>query len=136
MQKLFAIKTVLLIGGALLFAAGCVVGQQSAKRPHTVLHVFAYTPLQSATQKDFDEFKQATGEMVGKVPGLRRVWVGKLREPVPAENEVIRTFGVAMEFDNLQALNDYASNPIHREWERVYEKVRVRGTTTLDIVGE
>ena len=136
MRKLLGGKTALWIGGALLFMAGCLVGQQRAAPQKTLLHVFAYTPLEGATQKDFDDFKKATGDMVGKVPGLRRVWVGKLREPVPAENDVVRTYGVAMEFDDIQALAAYASHPAHKEWEKIYEKVRVRGTTTLDILGE
>ena len=136
MRKLLAGRTALWMGGALLFMAGCLVGQQTATRQKTILHVFAYTPLEGATQKDFDDFKKATGDMVGNVPGLRRVWVGKLREPVPGEGDRIRTFGVAMEFDDTQALDAYANHPVHKEWEKVYEKVRVRGTTTLDILGE
>ena len=119
-----------------MFMAGCLVGQQTGTPPKTLLHVFAYTPLEGATQKDFEDFKKATGDLVGKVPGLRRVWVGKLREPVPAENDIIRTYGVAMEFDDVQALAAYANHPAHKEWEKAYEKVRVRGTTTLDILGE
>jgi antibiotic biosynthesis monooxygenase (ABM) superfamily enzyme len=136
MRKLLAVRTALWMGGALLFMAGCLVGQQTGTPQKTLLHVFAYTPLEGATQKDFEDFKKATGDLVGKVPGLRRVWVGKLREPVPAENDIIRTYGVAMEFDDVQALAAYANHPAHKEWEKAYEKVRVRGTTTLDILGE
>ena len=41
-----------------------------------------------------------------------------------------------MEFDDAKALDVYANHPVHTEWVKVYEKVRVRGTTTLDILGE
>ncbi len=58
------------------------------------------------------------------------------RDKIPVEKDRIRTFGVAMEFDNSDALDAYAGNPVHREWERVYERIRVQGTTTLDILGE
>ena len=131
MQKIL----VLGLAGAMLFAAGCVVGQQTATTQKTLLHVFAYTPLQGATPLDYDNFKKATAAMAGKVPGLKRVWVGKLREPFPAGGE-IREYGVAMEFDDLEALQVYADHPAHRAWEELYERVRKIGTTTLDILAE
>ena len=134
MRKRFARRTALLLGALVLFLAGCMVGRQMGGKEKTLMHVFAYTPPESATPEDFANFEKATGEMVGKIPGLQRVWVGKLREPVPAENDRIRTYGVAMEFDNTDALNAYAQHPIHRDWMKVYEKVRQQGTTTLDIL--
>jgi hypothetical protein len=122
---------VLFGAGVALFLLGCGVGRQSEQK--TMLHVFAYTPLESATQQDFDDFKKATEEMVGKVPGLTHVWVAKLREPIPAGDK-IRTFAVGMEFENVDALGSYAGHPAHKEWERMYEKVRAPGTTTMDII--
>jgi len=134
MRKQFAGKAAFFLGGFVFFLAGCVAGQQMAGPPKTLMHVFAYTPPDSATPEDFANFQKATEEMPGKIPGLRRVWAGKLREPVPAENDTIRTYAVAMEFDSLDALNAYAQNPVHVEWERVYARVRKQGTTTLDIM--
>lgn len=128
-------KILFALAGAVLFLAGCVLGQQTATTQRTLLHVFAFTPLEGATPQDFADFKRATADMVGKIPGLKRVWFGKLREPLPAGGQ-IREYGVAMEFDDFEALQVYADHPAHREWEQVYEKVRVRGTTTLDIPGE
>ncbi|MBI2818295.1 MAG: Dabb family protein [Acidobacteria bacterium] len=130
----FCGKVVVFAGALMLFLAGCGVGRQTGRKEKTLMHVFAYTPLDNATQQDFMSFENATGDMVGKIPGLRRVWVGKLREPVPAENDRIRTYGVAMEFDDLQALEVYAGHPVHTDWVKVYERVRQRGTTTLDIM--
>ena len=136
--------------GGLLFVVGWLAGlematirgvgaQSTATQPgttqKTLMHVFAYTPLDGATQADFDAFRKATGDMVGKIPGLRKVWVGKLREPLPQETTT-RIYGVAMEFDDAAALNVYANHPVHTEWVKVYDRVRVRGTTTLDILGE
>lgn len=134
MRTRFGWKMVAACGGLLLFLGGCLVGRQMGGKEKTLLHVFAYTPPASATPEDFANFEKATGEMVGKIPGLRRVWVGKLREPVPAENDRIRTYGVAMEFDNTAALSTYAQDPVHADWMKVYEKVRQQGTTTLDIL--
>ena len=134
MEKRFTGKVALGLAGSFLFLAGWVLGQQGTTQK-TLMHVFAYTPLKGSTPADYANFKKATGAMVGKIPGLKRVWVGKLREPLPAGEE-IREYAVAMEFDDVRALQVYAGHPAHREWERVYEKVRLRGTTTLDIPGE
>jgi hypothetical protein len=101
----------------------------------TLMHVFAFTPLEGATEQDFADFQAATAEMVGQIPGLRRAWFGRLLQPIP-NGERPREYGVAMEFDNVEALRAYADHPVHRAWEQVYARVRVPGTTTLDIPGE
>ena len=100
-----------------------------------MMHVFAYTPLEGSTQQDFEDFKTPTTAMVDQIPGLQRVWVGKLRQPLPVETR-IHTYGVAMEFDNTEALDAYAIHTAHDAWIDVYDKVRLQGTTTLDILGE
>ena len=135
MQRFIGSKIALGFAAGVLFLAGCVLGQQTATTQKTLLHVFAYTPLEGSTPQDYENFKKATAGMVGKIPGLRRVWIGKLREPIPAGGE-IREYGVAIEFDDIQALRVYADHPAHRAWEAIYEKVRKIGTTTLDIPGE
>jgi len=135
MRNLLGGKIAILVVGSLLFAAGWLLGQQTATTQKTLMHVFAYTPLEGATQQDFDNFKKATADMVGKIPGLQKVWVGKLRRPL-RQGDTERVYGVAMEFDDAKALDVYANHPAHTEWVKVYSKVRVEGTTTLDILGE
>ena len=135
MRKRQVGRVALLAGGTMLFLAGCVAGRMTATPEKTLMHVFAYTPLEGSTPEDYAAFKKATAALVGQIPGLRRVWVGKLREPLPAESR-IHTYGVAMEFDNAQELDTYATHPAHEAWVKLYEKVRQRGTTTLDILGE
>ena len=135
MRRYFSGKVVFGLAGCLLFAAGLVLGQQMGTTQKTLMHIFAYTPLKGSTPADYENFKKATAGMVGKIPGLRRVWVGKLREPLPA-GEQVREYGVVMEFDDAKALQVYADHPAHKDWEKVYEKVRLRGTTTIDIPGE
>ena len=125
----------LILAGGVLFGAGWLGGQETATTQKTLMHVFAYTPVEGATPQDFANFTQATADMVGKVPGLKRVWVGKLRHPLTI-GDMKREYGVAMEFEDAQALDAYAKNPIHSNWQKVYDKVRVEGTTTFDILGE
>jgi antibiotic biosynthesis monooxygenase (ABM) superfamily enzyme len=130
------------LGTALLLAAW-QIGEQSGRTQasdpavtqKSLMHVFSYTPVEGATQADFDAFRKATADMVGKIPGLRKAWVGKLRRPLTVGDNV-REYAVAMEFDDEAALDAYANHPAHTEWVKVYERVRVEGTTTIDILGE
>ena len=118
------------------FALGYALARRTARAEAAnpgLMHVFFYTPLQGSTDEDYEGFDRSTREMVGRIPGLRKVWVGRLAEPLPWEGKV-RSFGVAMEFDNQAALSVYATHPVHEDWMRVYEKVREAGTTTADIV--
>ena len=41
-----------------------------------------------------------------------------------------------MEMENEGTLKAYAEDPDHGEWVKAYEKVRVAGTTTFDIIGQ
>jgi hypothetical protein len=105
-----------------------------------LMHCFYFTEIAEATDADWEAFKKATNELPGKIPGLNDVWHGKLRRPFSAFNSSgdkrVRQYGVCMEMDDQEALGVYADHPAHADWVAVYEKVRVRGTTTLDILGE
>ena len=129
-------RIAMMLAGGMLLGVGWLLGQQTANTQKTLMHVFAYTPQPSATPQDFDNFRKATGDLVGKIPGLKRVWVGKLRTPLNLGGNVERDYGVAMEFDDAKALDAYAKDPAHEAWIKIYEKVRVEGTTTYDILGE
>src|SRR5690242_7507990 len=110
-------RTVVLPLAVILIAVGSfVLGYAYATRVARVerareglMHVFLYTPVAGATERDYQIFARATREMVGNIPGLRKVWVGKLAEPLPWENKV-RSYGVAMEFDDQAALSVYAKH--------------------------
>jgi hypothetical protein len=122
-----------------------------------LMHCFYYTPIESATQSDWDAFYKATDQLPGKIPGLSRVWYGKLRRNFTAYNvdkearqalaggaksasgqvtQAVRQHGVCMEMADEAALKVYADHPAHKEWEAVYSKVRQPGTTTFDILGQ
>ena len=48
-----------------------------------------------------------------------------------------RQWGVCMEMpDDAAFLKSYTANPAHAAWVSAYEKVRVEGTTTFDILGK
>jgi hypothetical protein len=136
-----------------LFCSALAFGQQ-----RTLMHCFTFSEVPEATAADWEAFQKATDELPSKIAGLKRVWHGKLARPlsivqtdgaldadsqkklreggtVAAQVKMIRRqYGVCMEFDSLDALKAYAKDPAHDAWVKAYEKVRVYGTTTFDIL--
>lgn len=141
------------LAGLALAATTALAGEK------TVLHCFAFTPIETATQADWQAFYKASDELPGKIPGLKRVWYGKLNRPLNqvalqfadpeagkkmrAEKKGTTNFtiaerknGACMEFENLQAFQAYGNHAAHKTWVDAYSKVRVEGTTTYQIVPE
>lgn len=122
-----------------------------------LMHCFAFTVIDTASPAEWAAFAKATDALPGKIPGLTKVWHGKLRQnlsvwtvdaearkkvaagekDVPGKvNRVVRQHGVCMELADAAALKTYDAHPAHKEWVDVYSKVRVEGTTTIDILGQ
>ncbi len=134
MRKLFGVKTLLCLVGCTLFLAGWLLGKETAATQKTVIHSAAWTALDSMTAEQFDNFKKETAGLVGKVHGLRRVWVGKLREPVTVEGAK-RDYGLIAEFDDVKSKEAYsADHPM--PWYANFNKLRKAGSTNFDVVGE
>lgn len=139
----------------LLFCFGASI---ASAQQRTLMHCFTFTEVPEAAAADWDAFRKATEELPSKIDGLKRVWHGKLARPlgllqtdgaldadnqkklreggtVPAQIKMIRRqYGVCMEFDGPDALKVYSKHPAHDDWMKLYEKVRVPGTTTFDIL--
>ncbi len=125
-----------------------------------LMHSFAFTAVESASEADWQSFYKATGALPEKIPGLTRVWYGKLARPMgqiittkredydklrnakPGEEVSIpasllqRQYGVCMEFNDEAALKTYGDHPAHKEWEAVYFKVRQPGTLSFNLLGQ
>jgi hypothetical protein len=105
-----------------------------------LMHCFAFTVIDEATDADWKAFAAATDALPGKIPGVSKIWHGKLARPLTVYNakgeKLVRQHGVCMEMASQDALKAYAANPAHAEWMKAYEKVRKAGTTTYDILGE
>jgi hypothetical protein len=120
-----------------------------------LMHCFAFTAIEGATEADWKAFYKATDELPAKVPSVSKVWYGKLRNPLSqfapdAETRkkftkdvskadgnfmrVQRQHAVCMEMANEAALKTYAADPNKKAWDEAYAKVRVPGTTTYDIL--
>jgi len=137
-------------------AVTLMVAGVAAAGEKKLMHCFVFTPIEAATAADWEAFYKATDELPGKIPGLSRVWHGKLarnlaifgadreasKKLAAGEKEVtgtitrrVRSYGVCMEFADEAALKTYAGHAAHADWVKVYEKVREYGTTTFDILG-
>ncbi|MGH6962614.1 MAG: Dabb family protein [Dongiaceae bacterium] len=117
--------------GALLFGAGLLVGQRTVTGEKTLIHAIAFKQVDGTTPEQLKEVWAATEKMAAEVPGIKRVWMGKVTNRGPAY-----THGIVMEFENAEALKHYAPHPAHKKWEEIYFKVRTPGTNTIDVVGE
>jgi len=126
------VRVTVLLTGAILFGGISSAGEA------TLMHCFYFTPIAEASQADWDAYYEATDELPSKIKGLRRVWAGKLRERAAVSQQVKlgRTFGACMELTDEAALEAYTKHPAHAAWVKAYEKVRVPGTTTFDILGQ
>ncbi len=100
-----------------------------------LLHCFAFTVVGTASAADWQAFAKATDELSGKIPGLTRVWHGKLRQPLNAGGPP-RQHGVCMEMNDEATFKTYGTHAAHNAWAEVYSKVRQPGTTTFQILGQ
>lgn len=125
----------------------------------TVMHCFAWTPIQEATPEDWSAFYKASDALPHKIKGIRRVWYGKLVDPL-SQAQLVKTdsdafrkyqagetvssnvrraareFGMCMEMSSAAALKAYDTDPYHKIWTEAYAKIRVDGTTTFNILGQ
>jgi antibiotic biosynthesis monooxygenase (ABM) superfamily enzyme len=117
---------------AVAFAVCLFAGVMSAA-DGKLMHCFAFTAIETASAADWDAFYKASDALPGKVPGLHHVWVGKLKRPLKS-GDAVRQYGACMEFSDEAALKAYADSAGRKEWFAIYDKVRVPGTTTYDIL--
>ena len=147
------IATLTALGAAFLFSSSSANAGEKK-----LMHCFAFTSIKEATPAQWDAFFKATDAMPGKIKGVTRVWYGKLANPltqyqVTADAEtrkkmmagetikadvkrITRDWGACFEMADAAALKTYDADPYHKEWLAAYEKVRVLGTTTYDILGQ
>jgi hypothetical protein len=134
MRNLFSARISLGVFGAALFLAGWLVGQRTATTEKTTVHAAAWTARDGLTQQEFEAFKKETAAMVGAVPGLKRVWTGKLRAPVTFDG-VKRDYGIVLEFDSVKSKQAY-SDKHPSPWYEDFAKIRQPGSSNFDVVGE
>ncbi len=130
MNRIRANAIALAVGIALV--AGAPAARAGEKK---LMHCFAFTVVSGASQSDWNDFFKKTDALPSKIPGVTKVWYGKLARPLDAGGSE-RQWGVCMEMNDEAALKAYGSHPYHAEWMAAYGKVRVPGTTTFNILGQ
>ncbi len=128
-------KIWLLIFAGLIFMAGWLMGQQSAKNEKTIIHAVAWTAVEGAPHDAMEDFKKSTAGLIDAIPGLRKAWVGKLRRPLSV-GDVSHTHGLIFEFDDMQSREAYSQHPSRDPWMQVCGKVRNTRPVVFDVVGE
>lgn len=123
-----------------------------------LMHCFLFTPIETASDAEWKAFYAATDALPKHIPAIKMVWAGKLRTPlqqftVDAEarkklaagekdvdskaTRLVRQYGVCMAMEGgPEVLKTYTASPYHKQWMSAYEKVRVAGTTTFDIISQ
>ena len=123
-----------------------------------MMHCFAFTPIETATPADWNAWYKETDALPKKIKTIKKVWYGKLRgnglgqysvdaatskQLIAGEknvagtaNRTVRKYGACFLFKDEASLALYTKDPNHDAWLKAYEKVRVAGTTTYDILGQ
>ena len=138
-----------------LFSAGALSAGEKG-----VMHCFTFTEVEAATPADWEAFAKATDELPGKIPGLMHLMHGKLARPLglmaaagPMDDEtgkkyrageavsasvkmMRRQYGACMHFKDEESYKAYGKHEAHAAWSKAYEKVRVPGTTTFQLIGK
>ena len=123
----FQLVRFIVLSAAVLMLSGHLDGLVNKK----LMHCFAFTSIEDASDDDWKAFLEASSNLPEKIEGLNKVWVGKLRRPLrvytksgtdtePEYNENQRQWGVCMEMDDATILGKYADHEAHRDWEEVY----------------
>ena len=128
-------NTLMSVAAVGLFFAGWAMGQPTRTTEKTTIHCASWTAKKGMTQAQFENFKKGFAKLPDKFPGMRRLWAGKLGEPVTF-NGLIRTHAIAFEFDNLAAKRAYSASPNRPEWQELFSTVREPGSSSFDLVGE
>ena len=127
-------KIVGLLAVGIIFFAGYVAGQQKATTRKTLIHSAAWTSSKDMKQQDLEAFREVVGGLIGKVPGLRSAWVGKLQKPLKV-GDITRDYGIVLEFDDEATWNKYvAKRP--QEFEDAFAKIRIPDSTNFNVLGQ
>ena len=124
------------LGAALALTLTLLAAAPSAQAGEKkLMHCFAFTAIKEATPAQWEAFYKATDAIPSKIPGVSKVWYGKLARALSV-GDAERQYGVCMEMNDAAALRSYAASSYHKEWLDAYSKVRVEGTTTFNILGQ
>lgn len=112
------IFAVILCAGT-LFGSGYVAGQNRFGQPKTIIHLVELKWNPGVTDAQKQEVMSGLKEVVGKVPGVRNIWL-KADRLEPREF----SWAYAIEFRDRDAADAYAESAAHEAWEKTYVPLR------------
>ena len=133
MQRKILFATLMIVAIALGVFAGVQQksggGKNASAAPTTLIHFITVKWKDEATeaqkQAAFDEAKA----MVGKVPGLHRVWTKKVKLQTQTADGKAYDAIIAMEFTDDAALQAYTTHPASQKWYAAYTPIRQESRT-------
>ena len=133
MSKRLLFASLMIVAIALGVFAGVQKNPKGAKTaaapPTTLIHFITVKWKDDATDTAKQAALDGAQKLVGKVPGLLRVWTKKVKLQTQTEGGKPYDAIIAMEFTNQAALDAYAKHPAHDEWYKVYMPVREESRT-------
>ena len=127
MKITFRLAVVGLAAGA-LFCGGMMLGARRAaqaaapapvSQPKTIVHISLIKWKADATDAQKEQIMKEWLEMVGKIPGVKNVWT----KPSRMQPRDFHT-AFAIEFENREAADRYATDPAHDAWSKRFLAIR------------
>lgn len=113
----------MLLCAALMTVGATTASAQPATAPKTLIHVVTVSWKEGTTPEQIQAALDGAHKLPTQFKGITRVWT----KTVKAQGD--RTHAIVMEFQNEQALKDYADSDAQKEWYKVYIPIRARSTT-------
>ncbi len=117
-------RIVLALTALTAIVAGLLVAANNFNAPSTILHVVVVKWKADSTQQQQQAAIDGIRKMAADVPGVRNVWVKKLKVQ-PAEYNT----SFAMEFESKAAFDAYTNSAAHKAWEKLYLPYREESNT-------
>lgn len=107
------------LAAAGLFSAGYVAGESQFGQPKTILHISLLKWKADAPEAEKQKAIEGIQEMAAKIPGIKNIWV-KTRRMQPRDYDA----AFAIEFEDQDAAERYAEDPVHAAWSEQLQKIR------------
>lgn len=102
---------------------------KAAAAPTTLIHFITVKWKDGTTDEQKQAAFDAAKAMVGKVPGLLRVWTKKVKLQTQTADGKAYDAIIAMEFTNEAALEAYTKHPASEKWYAAYLPIRQESRT-------
>ena len=123
------LRKYILIGTAVLasFAVGAFAANKYGKSA-SVIHVVTLYWKDGTTAEQKQAVWTATEKMAADCKGIKNIWLKSIKVQGQIGDKKVENAFV-IEFADAQALKDYANDPAHKAWEKVYLPVRGESRT-------